>query len=493
VINLGWSDVTGAVITDNFPATFTGVTFTATQNGGASGFTASGTGNINDTVTMPVGSAITYKATGGISSSATGTLSDTATVTPPIGVTDPDLTNNSATDTDTIMLQADLKVMVTDGKITVAAGQPATYSIAVTNDGPSDVTGAVVTDNFPAMFTGVTFTATQTGGASGFTTSGTGNINDTVTMPAGSVITYSATGTVSPSATGTLSDTVTVTAPIEVTDTDLTDNSATDTDTITVQTDLRVTITDGKSKVVPGQNDTYTIVVTSDGPSNVTGAVVTDNFPALFTGVTFTATQTGGASGFTTSGTGNINDTVTMPAGSVITYSATGTISSSATGTLSDTVTVTAPIGVTDPNLANNSKTDTDTISSQADLKVTITDGRAKYIPGQINTYTIVVTNNGPINVTGAVVTDNFPAIFTDVTFSATQTGGASGFTTSGTGNINDTVTMPAGSVITYSATGTISSSATGPLSDTVTVTAPIGVTDPNLANNSKTDTDNPR
>jgi hypothetical protein len=41
-------------------------------------------------------------------------------------------------------------------------------------------------------------------------------------------------------------------------------------------------------------------------------------------------------------------------------------------------------------------------------------------------------------------------------------------------------------------ATGTIDPLATGPLSDTVTVTAPIGVTDPNLANNSKTDTDNP-
>jgi len=103
-------------------------------------------------------------------------------------------------------------------------------------------------------------------------------------------------------------------------------------------------------------------VVTNNGPSDVTGAVVTDNFPAIFTGVTFTATQSGGASGFTASGTGNINDTVTMPAGSVITYIATGTISISATGTLSDTATVTAPIGVTDPNLANNSATDTDTL-----------------------------------------------------------------------------------------------------------------------------------
>jgi len=208
--------------------------------------------------------------------------------------------------------------------------------------------------------------------------------------------------------------------------------------------------------------------------------------------VTFTATQTGGASGFTASGTGNINDTVTMPVGSVITYRATGTISQSATGTLSNTETVTAPIEVTDPNLTNNSATDTDTITFQADLKVTITDGRSRYVPGQSNTYTITVINNGPSNVTGAVVTDNFPALITGVTFTATQTGGASGFTASGTGNINDTVTMPAGSIITYTAAATVSSSATGPLSDTVTVAAPNGVTDPNLANNSKTDTDNP-
>src|SRR5205823_875512 len=123
-------------------------------------------------------------------------------------------------------------------------------------------------------------------------------------------------------------------------------------------TDLRITVTDGLSTIVAGQNDSYTIVVINNGPINVTGAVVTDNFPAIFTGATFTATQSGGASGFTTSGTGNVNDTVTMPAGSVITYRASGRISSSATGTLSNTATVTAPAGVTDPDLTNNSATD---------------------------------------------------------------------------------------------------------------------------------------
>ena len=90
--------------------------------------------------------------------------------------------------------------------------------------------------------------------------------------------------------------------------------------------------------------------------------MIRDIFPNVFTGVSFTATQSGGASGFTANGTGDINDTVTLPADSMIVYSAIGTLSPSAEGTMSDTVTVTAPQGVTDPNLGNNTATDTDTI-----------------------------------------------------------------------------------------------------------------------------------
>jgi len=47
------------------------------------------------------------------------------------------------------------------------------------------------------------------------------------------------------------------------------------------------------------------------------------------------------------------------------------------------------------------------------------------------------------------VVRDSFPASFTDVTHIATQSGGASEFTASGSGDINDTVTMPSGAKIT--------------------------------------------
>jgi uncharacterized repeat protein (TIGR01451 family) len=253
--------------------------------------------------------------------------------------------------------------------------------------------------------------------------------------------------------------------------------------------DLNISVTDGKTAVVAGATNTYTIVVANPGPSYVTGAVVKDAFPATFTGVTFTATETGGATGFL-SGSGNINNTLTLPPGSAVTYKATGKLGPAATGTLSDTATVTVPSGITDPNLANNSATDTDNITVSADLKVTVNDGKAKAVPGTQDTYTIVVTNVGPGKVTGAVIHDTFPSTFTGVTYTATQSGGASGFTASGNGNINNTVTMPPASKITYKATGTISASASGSISDTATVTAPNGVTDPNTANNSATDTD---
>src|SRR5262249_10082741 len=156
VTNPGPSDASGVGVTDTFPSLLSGVTFTATQTGGASGFTASGSGNIQDgAVTMPANSTITYVATRLMPSSASGTISDTATVTGPVGLNDPNLANNSATDTSTITFQADLNVTVTDAG--AVAGARVTYTIVVSNPGPSDVAGAMVTDTFPALLTGVSF------------------------------------------------------------------------------------------------------------------------------------------------------------------------------------------------------------------------------------------------------------------------------------------------------------------------------------------------
>jgi len=134
---------------------------------------------------------------------------------------------------------------------------------------------------------------------------------------------------------------------------------------VTPKADLSITKTDGASSVTPGTQTTYTIVASNAGPSAVTGAKVADVMPSAISSDTYTATPSGGATGFT-SASGNINDTVNLPVGSSITYTVNATVTSSATPTLSlsNTATVSVPAGVIDPNTSNNSATDTDTIGA---------------------------------------------------------------------------------------------------------------------------------
>jgi len=58
--------------------------------------------------------------------------------------------------------------------------------------------------------------------------------------------------------------------------------------------------------------------------------------------------------------------------------------------------------------MTNNSASDTDGPPS-ADLSITIADGISLWTPGGSTTYTVVVTNNGPLNVSGATFNDNKP------------------------------------------------------------------------------------
>jgi uncharacterized repeat protein (TIGR01451 family) len=492
VTNNGPLAVTGATVQDAFPSAIGSDSYTAVGSSGtSSGFTPSGSGNINDTVNLASGATIVYTVIAQIASSATGSLVDTATVTAPASPSDPITTNNSATDTLTLTPQADLAITKTDNTDSAIPGNPVTYIIVVSNNGPSDVTGATVNDMFPSAVSSDTYTAgVTTGTASGFTTSGTGNIDDTVNLAAGASITYTVTANISSAATGSLTNTATVSVPSGTADTDMSNNSATDTDSLTPQVDLAITKVDDQGgssttaslgTAVPGQSITYTIVVTNNGPSDVMGATVGDTFPAGISSDTYTAgIITGTASGFTTSGSGNISDTVNLAAGASITYTVTANIDPAATGNLSNTATVSVPSGTTETNASNNSATDTDTLTPQADLSITKDDGMTEAVPGNNVTYTIVVTNNGPSTATNVEITDVLP---NDINFvSASQ-----GTYDSGTG-IDSIGSIDPGNSVTLTLTGTVNGAATGSISNTATVSS--STTDTNLGNNSANDTD---
>ena len=135
-----------------------------------------------------------------------------------------------------------------------------------------------------------------------------------------------------------------------------------------------------------------------------------------------------------------------------------------------------------DPDPSNNSASDPDTLTPRPDLSVVKSDGKARR-PGTPTTYTVVVSNNGPSTAVGAAVHDVMPAELTSDASTTVASPGSSVAASSGTGDIDTTVTLLPGGTATFTVNGNIDPSATGTLTNTTATAAPSGVTDPDPSN----------
>src|SRR5262249_10537712 len=158
----------------------------------------------------------------------------------------------SGTDTDALALQADLAIAKSDGVDSVVPGNPDTYTIAVTNNGPSTVNSVTLSDTIPNALLNPVFGTPSSGS---FNT--TSEVR-TVTLASGASATITLAGTIDPAATGSITNTVTVSPPSRVSDISAGKNTATDTDPLSPQADLAIAKSDGVTSVVPGPTATYT-------------------------------------------------------------------------------------------------------------------------------------------------------------------------------------------------------------------------------------------
>lgn len=182
------------------------------------------------------GESVVLTIAGTVSTTATGTLTVSATVSPTPGIEDSNPANNTSSDTDAILCEADLAVTKTDGRTAITPGMQLTYTITVANAGPSRVQSVLIEETLPELLRNPVFTPAQ-----GVYNEETGLWSGLNLMP-GQQVALTLTGTVDVSVSGAFTNTVTVSPPGDVTDPVPANNTATDTDTTNPQILLHKTV-----------------------------------------------------------------------------------------------------------------------------------------------------------------------------------------------------------------------------------------------------------
>ena len=197
VTNSGSLNATGVTLTDTLPPDTTILSITPSQG------TCSSAGLVVTCLLGSLNNGSSATVTIVVWPNSTGTLTNTASVTG--SQSDLNTANNTATATTTVVAaSADLSLTKTDSPDPVAVGNSLSYTLVVTNNGPSRANGVTLTDPLPG---GVTFVyASSTQGSCS-------EAGGTVTCPIGQVghgMSETVTMVVTPTGTGTLTNTASV-------------------------------------------------------------------------------------------------------------------------------------------------------------------------------------------------------------------------------------------------------------------------------------------
>lgn len=342
------------------------------------------------------------------------------------------LTNNADganCPTASIQFNADLAVTKTNtptsgpndlSNDTYAPGEVRTYTIVVSNNSTSfGAQNVTVSDPVPAGVdpSTVSWTCTSTsGGARCGAASGSGALNDVgLDLPAtinggqASSVTYLVTMTVPAGFAGDLSNTVTITPPSTINDGNTANNTATDTDaSAPLLTIRKISIGGVDSFGFTGTNGVATqTLVTATAGAPISGATQALTTAATATTITESTTPT----------TYRVTD---------ITCTGLGTGGTATPDLANRVVSLDAAATAAGANIVC---TFTNTLQ-QADIQVVKTAAPSPVVSGDVVTYTLVVSNNGPNAVTNALLSDVPSAGQTcttpSTTATCTATGGAS-------------------------------------------------------------------
>lgn len=265
VTNFGPSAATNVVVNQSLPGSVIFVSGSASQ-GNVSFAGGTVVGNLG---VLPINGVATMTVT--VIPTQTGIIGSTANVNS--NAPDPDSSNNSAT----VLTQvqppsSDLAVGLLDAPDPALVNGLLTYTVSVTNNGPSVASGVMVTNTLPLSVVVQAAQASQ----------GTVTFNANVVVVSFGTLTNggyaTATIQVTPTAPGLI--VATATARANQFDSNNGNNTATATTTVGPAVNLALTFSDTPDPVVLFSNWTYTITVTNQGPNLANGVQVSQSLPA---------------------------------------------------------------------------------------------------------------------------------------------------------------------------------------------------------------------
>ena len=175
--------------------------------------------------------------------------------------------------------------------------------------------------------------------------------------------------------------------------------------------DLQIVKT-GPPSAIGGGAFTYTLVIDNNGPNAANNASFLDTLPPGVVNVSATCVAaTNGAScpaSMAVDSTSVSGVVPAFPSLGKVTIQILGNFGVSGPSSLTNTATVSPPAGVTDPMLESNTSSVSTAMNYGADLVVSKSQNAQTFVSGQVVTYVMTLTNNGPAAADGTMMED-FP------------------------------------------------------------------------------------
>ena len=383
-----------------------------------------------------------------------GTISNTVNVTSQ--TPDPDPGNNEYTEVITLEGSADLSITKTAYPDTAISGEKLTYTIYVTNKGPSDAVNILISDALPPALENAQYSID---GVNFLPWNGQYN---QISLSAGDAITLTIIADVSLSQAEDLFNTVSVFS--DTFDPDMDNNTDSILTPADALADMQIVKT-GPDSAAAGETVRYTLTITNNGPSRAMNINITDVLPAAVKDPEFAL------NGIYTGVWNGSYFLISLDPSESAELVITGTLSPSASGTLENVASVSA--STPDPDLTNNTSETTTTVTSSADLSVIKAASPSPAIAGQYLIYTIVAGNAGPSAAEGVILEDTVPSGLSDPEYSTDEQNWSPWVSPFTIGAIN-----PGEPVIIY-IRGTVAASASGLITNTVAISSQTPDPDP--------------